>query len=172
MRYFKRNLLYPPHNRKSDTKTLRGVRDAYVEQLKSIRSRLPDGAWKLACHMFHDARVVSVSRPAKRELVITLDGAYWGCGYDFIKDQLLGSRFTRLHFSGVKKDWVPDTIVGDDWLNEEMSLSEIARFDYQVLLWKDEIRIQADDVSIEASDNLELLTLHHANTARARLDEV
>jgi len=143
MRYFKRNA--------------KGLHREYVAHLQAIRSRLPEGAWKLACHMFHDARVVSVSRPAKRELVIMLDGAYWGCGYDFMNDRLLGGRFTRLHFSGVKKDWVPDTIAGDDWLHEEMDLSEIAAFDYQVLLGKDEIRIQADDVTLDSNDNLTLL---------------
>jgi|GEM_PF-3258284 len=155
MHFFKRKLLYPPNNKKPDTK---GLHDAYREHLRSIKSKLPEGAWKLACHSFHDARVVSVSRPTKRELVIILDGGYSGCGYDFINEQLLDGRFTRLHFSGVKKDWAPDTIVGDDWLYEEMTLSEIAGFDYQALLWKDEIRIQADDVHIEANDNLAVLT--------------
>jgi uncharacterized protein DUF4085 len=157
MHFFKRKLLYPPNNKKPDT-NVKDLHNAYREHLRSIKSRLPEGAWKLASHSFHDARVVSVARPAKRQLIIILDGAYWGCGYDFINEQLLGGRFTRLHFSGVKKDWAPDTIVGDDWLNEEMGLSEIAQFDYQVLLWKDEIRIQADDVHIEANDNLTLLT--------------
>ena len=156
MHFFKRKLLYPPNNRKTDT-NVKGLHTAYREHLRSIKSKLPEGAWKLACHAFHDAKVVSVSRPAKRELVIILDGAYWGCAYDFINDKLLDGSFTRLDFFGVKKDWVPDTIVGDVWLNEEMTLSEIAAFDYQALLWKDEIRIQADDVHIEANDDLAFL---------------
>lgn len=36
------------------------------------------------------------------------------------------------------------------WLYEEMHLSDVAGFDYQVLLGKDEIRIQANDVKIES----------------------
>ena len=157
MHYFKRKLLYPTNRKKAETKGIRALHEAYVEHLKSIRSKLPDGAWKLACHTFHDAKVISLSRPARRELVITLDGGYSGCGYDFMTNQLLGGRFTRLHFFGVKKDWVPDKIVGDYWLNEEMALSDTARFDYQVLLWKDEIRIHADDVRIDANDDPALL---------------
>jgi hypothetical protein len=43
---------------------------------------------------------------------------------------------------------VPPSIVADFWLYEEFHLSDLAAFDYQVLMAKDEIRIQANEVDI------------------------
>lgn len=152
MHYFKRKLLYPAKRNKHETGTLDKLRQSYMQHLFSIKLKLPEGAWKLAYLSFHDARVLSVAQPTRRELVITLDGVYWGCGFDFIRDKMLGGRFTTLSFSDLKKAWVPQTIIGDDWLYEEMHLSDVAAFDYQALLWKDEIRIQADEVDVRSYD--------------------
>ena len=146
MLFFKRKLMAE----KGDANRLH---KAYVQHLKSIKSKLPESAWRLAALKFHDARVVSVSQPTKRELTITLDGGYCGRPWDFINDRLLSGRCTTLSFLGVKKAWVPTTIVGDAWLYEEVNLSDVARFDYQAMLANDEIRIQADDVEIQSYDS-------------------
>lgn len=79
MRFFKRKLLYPPKRNKHDDGSIgHKLRKAYVEYLVSIKPKLPKGAWELARLSFHDARVLSVVQPTKRELVITLDGAVLG----------------------------------------------------------------------------------------------
>ena len=152
MRYFKRSLLYGTDEDKRKAKTFDQVHHAYLQHLKVIRPKLSEAAWTLAGLTFHDAKVLSVAQPSRRELLISLEGGYSGCGYDFMNDKLLNGRFTSLSFLGVKKFWVPQTIVGDYWLYEEMTLSDIAMFDYQVLLAKDEIRIQADEVEIRTHD--------------------
>lgn len=149
MRFFKRKLLYPAKRAKDLPHPFDELHKAYVQHLKAIKPKLPEAAWKLACFSFHDARVVEVQRPSKQLLSITLDGVW---GYDFINKQPLKERYVTLEFLGVKKAWVPDTIPGDIWLYEEINLSDVARFDYQVLLAKDEIRIQADDVKIQFYD--------------------
>lgn len=144
MIYLKRKVLYPAKRGEGHAEECARAFDEYRRHLLSIKSRLPESAWRLACLSFHDADVQSVAQPSKREVVIRLDGP----GYDFERGTWTKGRFTTLSFFGVKKAWVPHTIVGDAWLYEEMNLSDIAAFDYQVLLWKDEIRIQADDVEI------------------------
>ena len=152
MLFFKRKSLYPP--KQGNRANANRLHNEYVKHLKLIRAELPESAWKLAGLMFHDAKVLKVHQPKKRELTITLEGGYWGSGYDFFKDRPLNGRYTDLSFFGVKKAWVPPTIVGDWWLHEEMNLSDIARFDYQAMLAKDEIRIQADEVEIRSYDSL------------------
>ena len=151
MIFFKRKLLYPP--KKAQRADVDKLHKSYMEHLQAIKKDLPESAWKLAGLMFHDARVLKMKQPTKRELSITLDGGYWGSGYDFFSDRPLNGRYTDLVFFGVKKAWVPPTIVGDWWLHEEMNVSDIAGFDYQALLAKDEIRIQADDVHIRTYDS-------------------
>ena len=152
MLFFKRKLLYPP--KMAERADADKLHRAYVQHLQSIKSKLPESAWKLAALKFHDAHVVSVSQPKKRELTIILDGGYAGTPWDFMNDRLLSGRYTTLSFFGVKKAWVPATIVGDAWLYEEVNLSDIAGFDYQAVLASDEIRIQADDVEILSYDSL------------------
>ena len=152
MLFFKRKLLYPlKMAQRADAGELH---QSYIRYLKTIKKNLPESAWKLAGLMFHDAKVLKVNQPAKRELTITLDGGYWGSGYDFFNDRALNGRYTDLSFFGVKKAWVPATIVGDWWLYEELTLSDIARFDYQAMLANDEIRIQADDVEVRSYEAL------------------
>ena len=150
MLFFKRKLLYPP--KRAERADFGKLHRAYLEHLKSIKGDLPENAWKLGTLTFHDAFVLSLSQPSKRELTITLEGGYLGCGYDVVNDQPLNGRYTELSFDGVKKRWVPETIIGDAWLYEEVNLSDIAAFDYQALLANDEIRIQADNVHIQSYD--------------------
>jgi len=152
MLFFKRKLLYPP--KQVERADFNKLHASYLQHLKSIKAKLPDSAWKLASLTFHDAYVLSVSQPAKRELTITLEGGYLGCGYDFMNDRPLEGRYTDLSFDAVKKVWVPSSIVRDVWLYEEVNLSDFAAFDYQALLANDEIRIQADEVQIRTYDRL------------------
>ena len=91
---------------------------------------------------FHDAKVKAVAAPVKNGVEIQLDGA----AYDLLERTWSKPQPITLSFSGVKKVWVPDALVGDVWLYEEVHLSEMAAFDYQVLLHKDEIRVRADCV--------------------------
>ena len=142
MIYFRRKVLFPEG---------RGTKvewdklfEAYRKHLHTIRAKLPDDAWGLARLSFHDARVRAAAAPDKRRVVIKIDGIV----YDLLEKTRSKPQLITLSFSGVKKAWVPDTIVGDFWLYEEMHLSEIAAFDYQVLLHKDEIRVQADRVEL------------------------
>jgi hypothetical protein len=88
-----------------------------------------------------------VAQPTKTEIEITVDSA----GYHLIQRRWLKGRKTRLLFSDVRKFWVPPSIVADFWLYEEMHLSDLAAFDYQVQMAKDEIRIQANEVEILTS---------------------
>jgi Protein of unknown function (DUF4085) len=144
MIYFKRKVLYPPKgDQVSPNRFDKAFRD-YREHLESIRSKLPESAWRLACLSFHDAKVLALAQPRKNEIEITLDSA----GYHLIQQRWLKVRTTRLLFSDVRKFWVPPSIVADFWLYEEMHLSDLAAFDYQVMMAKDEIRIQANEVDI------------------------
>lgn len=152
MIYFKRKAAYP-HKRTEETrKAWDKLWKEYESHLKSLRRSLSKNAWLLANLSFHDATVKALEIPSKREVVITLYGGWvpeFREHYGMIPKAYLKGNTHKLSFTGVKKAWVPYTIVGDVWLYEEMHLSDIAAFDYQVMLWKDEIRIQAKDVRIE-----------------------
>lgn len=114
----------------------------YQTNLRSIRDSLPENARTLSSLSFHDSNTKSVNHLSKTAVEIVIEGG----PYNFIEDQWLDYGTYTLSFSGVKKAWVPYTIAGDIWLNEEMNLSDVAAFDYQVRLVRDEFRIQADDV--------------------------
>ena len=114
----------------------------YEAHLLSIRDSLPENARALSALSFHDAEVKSVRRVSKGAVEIVLAGG----PYDFLEKKWLRYGTYTLSFSGVRKAWVPYTVVGDFWLHEEIHLSGVAAFDYQVRLAGDEIRVQADDV--------------------------
>jgi hypothetical protein len=114
----------------------------YEAHLLSIRRSLPENARAVSSLSFHDAEVKAVKHVSKRALEIMLEGS----PYDFFEKKWLGYETYTLAFSGVKKAWVPYTIVGDIWLHEEIHLSDAAAFDYLARLARDEIRIEADDV--------------------------
>ena len=144
MIFFNRKLLYPAKPNKDSSKAFDNAFRTYKQHLESIRNELPDDAWKLACLSFHDTRVTSVTQPSKREIEISLSGPV----YDLIRDGWMKGRTTRLHFYDARKIWVPQSIINDFWLYEEIHLSDIAAFDYQAMLSKDEIRVQANEVDI------------------------
>ena len=114
----------------------------YEEHVRAIRDSLPAGARALSSLSFNNSNVKAVKHLSKRAVEIVIEGR----GYDFFEHRWLPRGIYTFSFVGVKKAWVPYSIAGNIWLHEEMHLSDIAAFDYQVSLVRDEIRIQADDV--------------------------
>ena len=139
MQFFKRKVMYPQRRTDETSKTLDKLFAEYAAHLKRVRESLPEGARVLADAGFHDGTIKEVKHLSKSELQIVVAGGGYGA---------LDYGEYILSFTGVKKAWVPYTIVGDTWLYEEMHLSVDNTFDYQVLLVKDEIRIQATDVRV------------------------
>jgi len=144
MHFFKRKLMYPHRRTEETSKAIDKLFKDYAAHIKTIQDSLSEGARTLARLSFHDAGIKEVKHLSKREVHILIEGS----GYDMFRHDALAYGVYTLAFSGVKKAWVPHTIAGDTWLYEEMHLSDVAAFDYQVLLVKDEIRIQADDVRL------------------------
>lgn len=114
----------------------------YEAHLRSIRDSLPESARALSSLSFHDARITAVRHLSKKAVDIVLEAG----PYDFLEKKWLDYGTYTLSFSGVKKVWLPYTVVGDYWLHEEMHLSDAAAFDYQVQLARDEIRVRCNDV--------------------------
>jgi hypothetical protein len=144
MRFFKRKVMYPSRHTEVTSKEIDRLFKEYAAQIKTIRNSLPEGARTLSSISFHDATIKEVRHISKKDVEIVIEGG----GYDVLSKNSLEYGGYTLSFSGVKKAWVPYTIAGDTWLYEEMHLSDVAAFDYQVLLDNDEIRIQADDVRL------------------------
>jgi Protein of unknown function (DUF4085) len=139
MQFFKRKVMYP-HRRTSETSRAIDKQFAeYASHLKRIRDSLPEGARVLADNIFHDATIREVKQLSRTELQIVIEGG----GHGTLK---YGEYI--LSFTGVRKGWVPHTIAGDTWLYHEIHLSDDSTFDFQVLLVKDEIRIQATGVQV------------------------
>ena len=114
----------------------------YEAYLRSILDALPQNARELSAISFHDAKIRGVNHLSKKAVEIVMDGE----GFNFLEKRYLKYGTYTLSFSGVKKAWVPYSIVGSYWSCAEMRLSDISAFDYEVRLSNDEIRIQADDV--------------------------
>ena len=131
MRFFKKS--------EADWDTAWKDYEAYV---RSILSALPESARGLAAISFHNTRVRSVNHLSKKAVEIVLVAE----GFNFLEKKYLERGTYTLSFSGVKKAWVPYAAVGSWWVEAEMRLSDIAAFDYQVRLSRDEIRVWADDV--------------------------
>jgi hypothetical protein len=144
MQFFKRKVMYPRRRTDETSRAINKLFKEYAAHIKTIRDDLPEGARALSSLSFHDAAIKEVKHVSKREVQILIEAG----GYDSLSQKTLEYGGYTLSFSGVKKAWVPYTIVGDTWLYEEMHLSDLSAFDYQVLLVKDEIRIQADDVRL------------------------
>lgn len=147
MQFFKRKVMYPSRRTEETSKEIDKLFKEYAAHIKTIRDSLPEGARALSSISFHDAKIKEVRHVSKKEVEIVIESG----GYDIFSKSILEYGGYTLSFSGVKKAWTPYTIVGDTWLYEEMRLSNVAAFDYQVLLDKDEIRIQADDVRLTQS---------------------
>jgi len=139
--------MYPSRRTEETSKEIDKLFKGYIAHLKSIQDSLPEGPRALSGLSFHDGTIEEVRHVSKREIHIVIASR----GYDILSEKFLNYGKYRLSFLGVKKAWVPYAIVGDTWLYEEMCLSDIAVFDYQVLLYKDEIRIQADDLQLTRS---------------------
>ena len=144
MHFFKRKLMYPHRYTDETSRAIDKLFKEYAAHIKSIRDSLPEGARGLSSLSFHDATIKEVKHVSKREVQILIEGS--AC--DIFRQDTSAYGVYTLAFSGVRKAWVPPTIVGDTWLYEEMSLSDVAAFDYEVLMVRDEIRIQADDVRL------------------------
>ena len=142
MFYFKRKVMYPDKWTDETSGNIDKLFNEYQSHVLSIKDSLPEGALALSSISFHDAQIKAVTHFSKKAVEITIEGG----GYDFLRKEHLSYGDYTLLFSGVKKAWVPHTIVGNVWLYNEIHLSDVAAFDYQVLLDKDEIRIQADDI--------------------------
>ena len=143
MHFFKRKVMYPQRYTTETSRAIDKLFKEYASHIKTIRDSLPEGARVLSNQSFHDATVKEVKHLSKREVQIVIEGGGYGT--------LEYGEYT-LSFSGVRKAWVPYSIVGDTWLYDEMHLSDDSAFDYQVLLDKDEIRIQASDVRVIPTD--------------------
>jgi hypothetical protein len=113
--------------------------DAYRAHLQSIRPLLPAGAQAIADVTLHDGVIRAVEGPSDSELTITVDATRnpWG-----------PTGLFRLSFAGVREAEGIGTLIGDDWLYEEVHLHPSARFEYRVLLWRSELRIAADEVTM------------------------
>lgn len=126
MIYFKRKAAYPHKRTDKRTEETRKVWDKlwkeYEAHLKAISSSLSENAWLLANLSLHDATVKSLEIPSRREVVMTLYGAWvpqFREGYGMIPKEYLKGNKHKLSFTSVKKAWVPYSIVGDVWLYEE-----------------------------------------------------
>ena len=102
----------------------------YEKHLASIRPYLSPAWQELASADLHDETILSVDQASKREFIMELPDA-------------------RLKFTGVKFLWVPKSAVGDRWVYWELAPSDEGGVDLEVRLAHDEIRIIADEVSIE-----------------------
>lgn len=138
MQFFKRKFMYPHRWTTETPKSIDKLFKEYASHINAIQKSLPEGARVLAEVSFHDATIKEVRHLSKREVQIVIEGGY---------DKIEYGEYT-LSFSGVRKAWVPYSIVGDTWLYAEMDLADDNGIDYQVLLVKDEIRIQASDVQL------------------------
>ncbi len=147
MQFFKRKVMYPSRRTDETSKGIDKLFREYAAHVKAIRDSLPEGARALSSISFHDATIKVVKHVSRKEVEIVIESG----GYDILSNKTLEYGGYTLTFSGVKKAWLPYTVVGDTWLYEEMHLSDVAVFDYQVLLVNDEIRIQADDVRLTQS---------------------
>lgn len=147
MQFFKRKLMYPSKHTAETSKEIDKLFKGYAAHIETIRDSLPEGARALSSISFHDATIKEVRHVSKNVCEIVIEGG----GYDILSKNNLEYGGYVLSFSEVKKAWVPHTIVGGTWLYEEMNMSDVAAFDYQVLLDNDEIRIQAGDVGLRQS---------------------
>lgn len=96
------------------------------EQFLATRDTLPASFAELAAtYSFHDARIVSATRPQLDELTIELDCK--GCLMPFLGEG-------RLTFRGIREAVLPDDPVGDCWLYEEYHLTTDGLADFRALL--------------------------------------
>lgn len=112
----------------------------YKAEYESIKYKLPLSVQKIGNYAFHDDEILSVIKDTNNMIKIELQ------------------RYS-LRFENVRQFETTDDIVGDIWLYDEMHLSDIGSFDFQVLLRSPqgflklhEFRIISDDISIESKE--------------------
>lgn len=142
MQFFKRKVMYPNRRTDETSKVIDKLFKDYAAHIKTMRDSLSQAARALSSLSFHDAAIKEVTHVSRKEVQISIEGG----AYDILSQSMLEHGVYTLSFFGVRKAWVPYTIVGDTWLYGEMHSSDDGGFDYRVLLAEDEIRIQADDV--------------------------
>lgn len=113
----------------------------YQRMSAPVLASLPVGARTFfeAVEM-HDAKFQSVSTEPNDTITMVFDttGSF-----------LPGERF-QVSFHGVKQADGLTGLEGDYWLYTEVHATDLAAFDLQVLCWKTEFRIIANDISFEA----------------------
>ncbi|WP_160689208.1 DUF4085 family protein [Clostridium sp. C2-6-12] len=114
--------------------------NSYKAEYEDIKYKLPLSMQVLSKYNFHDSEVLSFKKDINDNLVLELD------------------RYSLI-FKKVSKFEIIEDIVGDTWLYEEVHLSHIGEFEFQVLLYSsegflnlNEIKIIADDVCIEVKE--------------------
>ena len=109
----------------------------YKAEYEDIKYKLPLSMQLLRSYAFHDNEVLSVKKDSNDILIIELE------------------RYLLI-FKNISQLEIIDDIVGDIWLYEEVHLSDIGGFEFQVLLYSPrgfvtlhEFSVIADDVFIE-----------------------
>jgi hypothetical protein len=113
---------------------------AYQAHLEAISDQLPTGMRDFSKVTLHDGVIKSSERPDASVLELVVDASRnpWGPRGVF-----------RVRFTGVRMVEGTQTLVGDDWLYEEVHLHPQGRFDYRVLFWKSDFRVVADEVEVK-----------------------
>ena len=113
----------------------------YRRHLASLRPLLPRSMQEFCDTSLHDGIIESVSQESD-ELRLHIAGCgCWGPGGAL-----------QLIFRGVKSAQGVDQITGDCWLYEEVHPSDLAAFEYHVLLERSEFVVAADGVQLIAED--------------------
>lgn len=109
----------------------------YKAEYEDIKHKLPLSMRELRNYAFHDDIVLSLKKDSNNMINIELQ------------------RYS-LKFINVREFETADDIIGDVWLFDEVHLSDIGNFDFQVLLYSPqgflilhEFRVIADDILIE-----------------------
>lgn len=123
------------------------------EYYNSIKGSLPESMkdyWEHGPNP-HDGIIKSVSKDKDR-LIITIDGSTCP-SFDDLPPKIKDFRpcpkgLFQIIFSGLKSAKGINDIVNDEWLYDEVHLSESGKFEYHVLLEKSEIVIVANNIEI------------------------
>ena len=106
----------------------------YGQELARTRDQLTPGWRELADTDFHDAEILAVERLSDSQVTLRIS--------------MGGERMCTLQFLGVREARIPDSVVGDIWLYNEVHLTTHGSGDLQVLLRKSEMQIIAPDVGV------------------------
>jgi len=117
------------------------VSERYQCHIASLRPQLPNSMQQLCDTSLHDGVIESVSREGN-EIHLHIAGCgCWGPGGPL-----------ELIFRGVKSAQGIEDITGAWWLYEEVHPSDVAAFEYHVLLDRSEFVVAADAVQLVTKD--------------------